>query len=66
MRPPRQTRCECADRLCPAEHNGQSHCRVLARIVLYRVDMDDRTGTAFCYPCADDSIASGLFTTVEG
>jgi len=34
----------------------------LATTILYRVDMEDVTGTAFCEACADDAFASGLFT----
>ena len=30
--------------------------------ILFRVDMEDRTGIAFCPACADDAMASGLFT----
>jgi hypothetical protein len=53
--------CGCADRHCPAPHNGTATCHVRATITLYRVDMDDRTGTDMCEPCADDAMASGLF-----
>ena len=33
----------------------------LDKLTVFRVDMDDRTGTAFCWPCAEDAMQSGLF-----
>jgi hypothetical protein len=53
--------CECADSGCPA-HLGQSVCMLEWSCVLYRVDMQDGTGTRFCPACADDALASGVFT----
>lgn len=54
--------CECTDPDCKA-HRG-SECAVIADCqTLYRVDMEDETGTAMCDDCADDAFASGLFTT---
>jgi hypothetical protein len=53
--------CECADKGCKA-HEGMSACHNRAKIVLYRVDMDDMTGTKFCDDCAEDAFDSGLFT----
>ena len=58
-------RCECADKRCPV-HPG-SDCLFSTyqrnRIrTLRRVDMEDRTGTRFCIPCADDASESGLFS----
>lgn len=53
--------CECADPKCPV-HYGQSQCVNRAAEILYRVDMEDRTGTAFCQECADDAFDSGMFT----
>lgn len=63
---PGDSRCECADPGCPI-HAGidQSHCppcKRLATTILYRIDMDDTTGTAFCNECAEDAMDSGLFT----
>ncbi len=55
-------KCECADPGCPA-HSGKSDCRNVANSLLYRVDMEDETGTALCDDCADDAFDSGLFTT---
>lgn len=56
--------CECADKEC-ASHKG-SDCNVKARsmLKLFRVDMEDRTGTRFCTTCADDAMESGLFTSL--
>ena len=53
--------CECSDPGCPV-HKGISSCSRLAITVLYRVDMEDRTGTAMCEGCASDAFESGLFT----
>ena len=52
--------CECADPWCPA---CGGKCRQPESVVLYRVDMDDRTGTAFCERCAEDACSSGVFGT---
>lgn len=54
-------RCECSDSGCPA-HSGKNRCSHQATIVLYRSDMEDRTGTAFCDKCAEDALDSGVFT----
>jgi hypothetical protein len=57
--------CQCADHGCPV-HPGMDCARVATReqhlVTLRRVDMDDRSGTRFCPPCAEDALASGLFT----
>ena len=54
-------KCECADRLCPV-HKGHAECSFVGRTkTLYRVDMEDRTGTRFCPSCANDAYESGLF-----
>ena len=52
--------CQCADPLCPV-CTGKCHNR--ATETLYRVDMEDETGTAFCYACASDAYDSGLFNS---
>lgn len=62
---PGDSRCECADPGCPHSAINQSHCipcKHVATTILYRVDMEDVTGTAFCDECADDAFESGLFT----
>jgi hypothetical protein len=57
-------KCECSDSGCPA-HNGASECNRKASVILYRVDMDDESGTAFCGKCADDALSCGLFKTED-
>ena len=56
--------CECADPQCPA-HKGTSKCANKANTVLYRVDMEDASGTLMCDDCADDATQSGLFTDCD-
>jgi hypothetical protein len=56
-----RTPCECADPGCPA-HKNSSKCNGLATIILYRIDMNDATGTAMCDACADDALESGVFS----
>ena len=51
--------CQCADSLCPV-HRG-TDCDLPATRTLYRVDMEDLTGTSFCEACANDALQSGLF-----
>jgi hypothetical protein len=51
--------CECCDRLCPV-HEG-AECGRKGSQLLYRVDMEDRTGTLMCRFCANDAFESGLF-----
>lgn len=53
--------CECSDPGCPV-HHGISECKNTSRLkTLYRIDMEDRTGTQFCPRCANDAYESGLF-----
>ena len=52
------TNCECADPGCP---NCKGDCSEKATRVLFRVDMEDHTGTLMCTECADDAYVSGLF-----
>lgn len=56
--------CECSDSGCKA-HKGTSACESIGTTILYRVDMDDLTGTLFCESCADDAMESGLFSDVS-
>lgn len=58
---PGDSRCECSDPGCPV-HEGKSSCDQKATHLLYRVDMEDQTGTAFCAGCGEDAFDSGLFT----
>lgn len=57
--------CECADPQCPL-HIGNSSCPNRANTILYRVDMQDETGTDMCNSCAEDAYHSGLFTGTSG
>jgi len=59
-------RCECSDPGCPV-HPQRSHCQLTVARLLFRIDMQDETGTLFCDGCAEDAWSSGLFnTTVPG
>ncbi len=64
MNPPCYTRtgCECASTRCPEAHVARD-CREPVLTVLYRVDQEDETGTAFCGGCEADAYDSGLFTS---
>jgi len=53
-------KCECSDPRCPA-HYSVSDCKGVGNQVLYRIDMEDNSGTAFCDACAEDAMDSGLF-----
>lgn len=52
--------CECSDPGCPV-HEGKDCNRHGRTKTLYRIDMEDATGTRFCKDCADDAYESGLF-----
>ncbi len=54
------TNCECCDHGCPHCRGG---CKLPATETLYRVDMEDETGLAFCEHCAADANESGLFSS---
>lgn len=56
-------RCECADPQCPVRGCHACIARNRAETTLYRVDMEDHTGTRMCALCADDAMGSGLFRT---
>lgn len=53
--------CECMDRECIV-HSGDTCQNYEETYLLYRVDMEDRTGTAFCNSCHTDAMGTGLFT----
>ena len=55
-------RCECADKGCPCCHGA---CKRSGLFTLYRVDMEDATGTLMCHDCMADAMESGLFTEDE-
>lgn len=50
--------CECSDPGCVCG----GRCAGRGTVILYRVDMQDETGTLFCENCASDALDSGLFT----
>jgi hypothetical protein len=52
-------RCECSDPGCPC---CKGKCRHEATETVFRVDMEDWTGTDMCGGCADDALDSGVFT----
>jgi hypothetical protein len=54
--------CECSDPGCPCCHGN---CHNEAQTTVYRIDMEDQTGTDMCDECADDCLESGAFTTDE-
>lgn len=54
-------RCGCADSGCKV-HTPRPNCVNGANTILYRVDMDDASGTLMCDDCANDATMSGLFT----
>lgn len=55
--------CECFDSGCSA-HKGKKSCGNNAEMYLYRLDMEDETGTAFCEDCASDAMDARVFTDV--
>lgn len=59
----RKLNCECADPGC-LHHMGTAACHtpVGRTRILYRVDMEDETGTRMCAPCREDALESGLFS----
>ena len=54
-------KCECSDPGCPC----CGDCQDDADCVLYRIDMEDETGTPMCDRCADDAYESGLYADGE-
>ena len=53
--------CECCDPGCPVHPGGS--CQNMTRTkLIYRVDMEDRTGTAMCPRCLTDAMNSGVFS----
>ena len=54
--------CECSDPGCPV-HPGSERCTRRRVVTVYRVDMEDRTGTDMCQECGEDALNAGVFTT---
>jgi hypothetical protein len=53
--------CECSDPGCPV-HLGYSQCTNTSQLTtVYRIDMEDKTGTLMCPTCLEDAMSSGLF-----
>ena len=50
-------KCECTDPGCGC--GGK--CHGLGEYRLYRIDMEDKTGTGMCDSCSDDASDSGVF-----
>ena len=57
-------KCECADPGC-SHHEGISECKDTANTIIYRVDMEDSSGTLMCDDCANDETQSGLFVEAD-
>jgi len=57
----RKETCECSDPQCPV-HDGKPECSYQAKQTLYRIDMEDMSGTRFCRRCAEDAYSSGVFS----
>jgi len=56
----RIVRCQCID---PGCLSCQGKCAVHGNLErVYRIDMDDRKGMAFCSGCAEDAMKSGVFS----
>jgi hypothetical protein len=54
--------CECCDSGCQA---CRGRCKKFAQVELVRADMAGQPHCAFCYPCAEDALGSGVFATVD-
>jgi hypothetical protein len=54
-------KCECSDSGCHA-HPYKPICDQTGTTVLFRVDMEDHTGTLFCEDCAADAMELGYFS----
>jgi hypothetical protein len=50
--------CECRDPGCPS---CKGTCPQPAVWIMYRLDMEDQTGTPMCAECAGDAVNSGLY-----
>ena len=63
-------RCECFDTgdNHPINNSGRDglQCTRKASATLYRIDMEDNSGTRFCEECASDAMVSGVFTDELG
>ena len=57
----KRSACECSDPGCPA-HSGVSECSRRGVVTVYRIDMEDESGTRMCRACSEDAMDSGVFT----
>ena len=57
--------CECSDRECPV-HKGRPSCPRAGDTIVYRSDMEDRSGVLMCEGCAADALDSGVFHAATG
>ena len=55
-------KCECVDPSCP---NCKGDCSEKPARLLFRIDMEDHSGTLMCDECADDAFDSGLFDSTQ-
>lgn len=55
--------CECSDPGCPCPAHRQpgGNCMEDYAFTVYRVDMEDHTGTPMCQICGEDALGSGVF-----
>jgi hypothetical protein len=58
--------CECSDPGCPhCSGDHQYSADASASMRLFRIDMEDETGTYFCDGCGSDALDSGVFRGEE-
>ena len=56
------SKCECHDKGC-RHHLGATCSEPEAFIVVFRIDMQDASGTAMCEICSEDALETGVFAT---
>ncbi len=56
--------CECYDPGCNA-HRGSDTCKTQGVTILYRIDMEDETGSLMCEACCEDAMECGLFVAKD-
>lgn len=67
----RKVLCGCFDKGCKANHGHACLAMIDPRAgdgsgeTLFRIDMDDKSGTLFCRACADDALESGVFCSFD-
>jgi len=63
MTGPRPIYCKCADPGCGQCCGGRKPHSPGRPTRVYRVDMDDTTGSLFCSGCAQDALDCGMFSS---